>query len=111
MSSSFGLFERKNVFFCSGKQAHSKNAPSLQESEMDSVLENKLAAPRIHVHLTKREKEVLKFILDGNTNREIAQKLYRTERTVEYHRNRLMHKLGTHNIVELVKYAISIGIA
>ena len=50
------------------------------------------------------------FVLDGKTNKEIAQLLYRTERTIEYHRNRLMRKLGTHNIVELIKRAIEMGI-
>ena len=54
--------------------------------------------------------EVLQLIVDGNTNKRIAQKLYRTERTVEYHRNRLMGKLDAHNAADLVKRAIAMGI-
>jgi len=60
--------------------------------------------------LTKREAEILKLIVAGKTNKKIAQKIYRTERTVEYHRYRLMRKLGAHNAADLVRRAISMGI-
>ncbi len=77
---------------------------------MDDVLEDTLVGIRPVEHLTKREAEILKLIVRGNTNKKIAQKLYRAERTVEYHRNRLMCKLGAHNAADLVKRAIAMGI-
>lgn len=79
--------------------------------ETDKKLEKNLVDQPLDTVLTKREKEVLSFILAGKTNKEIAHELYRTERTVEYHRNRMMRKLGTHTTVELFKRAIAMGIA
>lgn len=86
---------------------------SIQRHQLrnDNLLEHKLANPGMKVTLTKREREILDYILAGKTNREIAQHMYRTERTIEYHRNRIMRKLGTRNTVELVKCAIALGIA
>ena len=80
--------------------------------EMDNILEKTLIENvKLTKPLTKRESEVLRLIVAGKTNKKIAQKLYRTERTVEYHRNKLMHKFGAGNAAELVKRAIAMGIA
>jgi DNA-binding NarL/FixJ family response regulator len=76
----------------------------------DQLLENTLNDIPAANPLTKRELEVLRFIVSGKTNKEIAKKLCRTERTVEYHRNRLMRKLDAHNAADLVKRAITLGI-
>ena len=80
-------------------------------SQNDEILENAIIQKEFPTSLTKRETEVLELILAGNTNKKIASKIYRTERTVEYHRNRLMRKLGTHSTAGLVKRAIQMGIA
>lgn len=56
--------------------------------------------------LTSRESEVLKFITDGYTNREIADKLFISTKTVDKHRANLLHKLNARNTAELVKYAV-----
>jgi two-component system, NarL family, response regulator DegU len=95
----------------SGIQQIQTTAPRAEHLNMDNRLEETLSGSKSNKALSKREKQILEFVLAGNTNGEIAQKIYRTERTVEYHRNRLMKKLGTHTIVELVKYAIAMGIA
>lgn len=84
---------------------------SKKQLAIDKALEDKLSGTLIDDILSKREKQVLEYIIAGNTNKEIAQKLYRTQRTVEYHRNRLMRKLNTHTTAELVKRAILMGIA
>ena len=60
--------------------------------------------------LTKTEKKVLKLILEGRGNKEIAYKLQRALRTVERHRNSIMHKFGVDNIVDLVKKAALISL-
>jgi DNA-binding NarL/FixJ family response regulator len=60
--------------------------------------------------LTKREVQILRSILAGKTNKQIALMLSRSRRTIEYHRNRLMRKLNAHNTVELVKRAVAMGI-
>ena len=51
------------------------------------------------------------MIVNGMTNRQIAQALHRTERTVEYHRNHLMHKFKATTAAALVKRAILSGMA
>ena len=60
--------------------------------------------------LTPREGEILRLITDGFTNREIAEHLSLSTRTVESHRARIMIKLATYDVAGLVKYAIRSGI-
>ena len=57
------------------------------------------------VTLTHREYEVLRMIAHGYTNRQIAEQLNLSIRTVESHRSNLMNKLGLHSRVDLVRYA------
>jgi DNA-binding NarL/FixJ family response regulator len=61
--------------------------------------------------LSAREREVLKLIADGKTNKEISQLLSISVRTVEGHRANIMSKLDLKNTAELVKYAIKKGYA
>jgi DNA-binding NarL/FixJ family response regulator len=56
--------------------------------------------------LSKRETEVLRLILEGLSNQEIAEATFVSIRTVETHKNNIMNKLNIKNSVELVKYAI-----
>ncbi len=60
--------------------------------------------------LTPRECEVLVYIAEGCTNREIAERLEISVKTVDRHRENLMSKLKLHSRVDLVKYAISKGL-
>lgn len=60
--------------------------------------------------LTPREYEVLACIADGLTNREIAEQLVISVKTVDRHRENIMRKLNLHNRVELVRYAIEKGL-
>jgi len=87
--------------------------PRIDEFPMtDKFLEDTLVKNRIETSqlLTKREAEILKLIVSGKTNKEIGRILCRTRRTVEYHRNRLMRKLGAHSAADLVKRAITMGL-
>ena len=63
-----------------------------------------------HDVLTDREREILNLVAAGHSNREIAQILNISEHTVHNHRARLMEKLGVHNRLELLKYALRQGI-
>lgn len=56
--------------------------------------------------LTQRELEILKLIVEGNSNKDIADKLFISVRTVETHRTNIMHKLEMNSIIDLVKFAI-----
>ncbi len=60
--------------------------------------------------LTDREREVLQLIAEGYSNREIADKLYISTKTVETHRSHLMEKLNINNVADLTKYAIRKGL-
>jgi len=87
--------------------------PKTDEFPMtDKFLEDTLVKNRIETSqlLTRREAEILKLIVSGKTNKEIGRILYRTRRTIEYHRNRLMRKLDAHNAADLVKRTMAMGI-
>jgi DNA-binding NarL/FixJ family response regulator len=60
--------------------------------------------------LTAREQEVLKLIAEAHSNREIAELLVISEKTVERHRANILEKLGMHDRVQLVRYAIRHGL-
>jgi len=60
----------------------------------------------IAIQLTKREVEILVLFAQGFSNKEIADKLFISIRTVESHKNNIMQKLDLKSTVELVKYAI-----
>ncbi len=61
------------------------------------------------IHLSRREEEVLKFITNGMSNKEIATELKLNTRTIETYRERIMNKLDIHNVAGLTKYAIAEG--
>ncbi len=61
--------------------------------------------------LTPREREVLRLIAEGKTNRQIADELYVSEKTVGNHRQHIMDKLDLHNTADLTRYAIREGIS
>jgi len=54
--------------------------------------------------LTEREIEIIKLIKNGSTNKEIAESLFLSPRTVETHRARILKKLDLKNSLSLVKY-------
>lgn len=58
------------------------------------------------VPLTRREREILKLIASGLTNRQIAEKLFISIKTVETHRARILQSLNLHKTADLVRYAI-----
>lgn len=60
--------------------------------------------------LTSREREVLKLVAEGHTNKEIADILVVSVKTVLGHRTKIMEKLDIHNRTELIKYAIRKGL-
>lgn len=61
--------------------------------------------------LTPAERRILQLVAQGKTNKEIAQLLSRSLRTVENHRHRLMQKLHAQSVADLVKVALKMGIA
>lgn len=60
--------------------------------------------------LTPREREVLRLVVEGLSNKEVAGALEISVKTAEHHRGSLMRKLGLQNSVELVRYASKLGL-
>ncbi len=63
-----------------------------------------------HAKLTPREAEVLQLIAEGAANKQIAAELGISIKTVEKHRDHLMHKLDIHETAGLTRYAIHAGV-
>jgi DNA-binding NarL/FixJ family response regulator len=60
--------------------------------------------------LTSRQREVLQLVAEGNTTKQIAQRLRLSVKTIESHRTNLMERLEIHDLAGLVRYAIRVGI-
>jgi len=58
-------------------------------------------------NLTRRERNILKLVVEGKNNKEIAEQLVISIRTIETHRGNIMKKMKVKNAVEMVKKAIS----
>lgn len=67
---------------------------------------SKRQTTRLPNELTKREYEILALVATGKTNREVAEALFISIKTVETHKTHILEKLGLKNTPELVKYAI-----
>jgi DNA-binding NarL/FixJ family response regulator len=60
--------------------------------------------------LTERQREILQLIVEGRGNKEIADVLHLSIKTIEFHRARIMDKLGVRSAAELTKVALQQGI-
>ena len=60
--------------------------------------------------LTPREREVLQLLAEGNSTKQIAQRLFISPKTVEVHRLKIMDKLNLNNVAQLTKYAVQEGL-
>lgn len=86
-------------------------SPSISKTIIDEYLKHSApSTPIEYEKLTDREREVLQLIAEGYSNREIADKLQVSIKTVGVHRTNLMEKLEIHKVTDLVKYALRKGI-
>ena len=74
-------------------------------NEINAILMNALKEPSENKLLTSRELEILQLIAKECTNKEISEKLYISERTVETHRKNIFRKTKTNSLVGLIKFA------
>jgi DNA-binding NarL/FixJ family response regulator len=82
-------------------------SPAISATVVNAALGK--AAPNL-VSLTQRERQVLQLIAESKSNKEIAQQLDISIKSVESHRGNLMKKLDLHAVAGLVRYAINIGL-
>ena len=87
-------------------------SPSISEMVIEGFLEGRktLKPESSWESLTSREREVLKLIAEGHTNKDISNLLCISVRTVETHRSNLMRKLNVHNVAELTAMAAEKGL-
>jgi len=60
--------------------------------------------------LTEREREILRLIAEGLSNKEVGERLYISHRTVDTHRSNIMRKLDVHNLASLIRLAVQTGL-
>ena len=83
---------------------------------VSNVLANRLlnAKPAVQVqttkpdpyHLTRREKEILRLVVDGKQNKEIAESMGKSVRTIETHRFNIMKKMDVNNAVDMINKSL-----
>jgi DNA-binding NarL/FixJ family response regulator len=86
------------------------NGDQYLQEEIQVKLLKGLSDPTSGNVITRREKEILQLIVEEYTNKEIADKLFLSLRTVENHRNHLLQKFKVKNTAGLVKIAIQEGL-
>jgi len=92
-------------------------SPAISKHVVDNYLRRisdvsaeKEKGPDIFKQLTSRQREILQLIAEGNSTKEIANKLNVSIKTIETHRMQLMDRIGIHDVAGLVRYAIRMGI-
>ncbi len=90
---------------------HRYLSPQLSDRAIEAYLRQAEESPLDEYEtLTRREREVLHLVAEGLSNREIAEQLSISHRTVETHRANMMHKLGLDSQLDLIRYALKRGI-
>jgi two-component system response regulator NreC len=86
-------------------------SPGICDKVINGFLDHTPSSTSLHSwdSLTERERQVIKLIAEGSKNREIADFLSLSVKTVEKHRSNLMKKLGLHSASALTTYAIKNG--
>lgn len=104
----------KNEFIRALKQINTGN--KYFSGAVSNVLANRLlnakpskntaTPPRDPYHLTPKEKEILRLVIDGKQNKQIADALSKSVRTIETHRFNIMKKLGVNNAIDMVNKVV-----
>jgi DNA-binding NarL/FixJ family response regulator len=81
--------------------------PGVSVDAVDAELASNAAHPL--QRLTKREREIFELLIRGNSNDEIAVRLFIARRTVETHRQRIMNKLSAHSVAQMQRIAARHG--
>ncbi|MCB0179765.1 MAG: response regulator transcription factor [Anaerolineae bacterium] len=87
-------------------------SPSISKTVIEGYIQQsqKIETDDNYEKLTDRERQILQMITEGFSNREIAERLHISIKTVNNHRVNLMDKLDIHSTAKLVKYAIRKGV-
>jgi len=81
--------------------------PALDRSQVESLRSGQTSSG---ITLTERERQVLKLVAEGSRNRDVAEVLCISLKTVETHRLNLMKKLDAHNAADMTQWAYRLGL-
>lgn len=84
-------------------------SPSVSGDVIQHYLDNPLTEPNPIDSLTEKEREVLRMITAGMSNKEMADKRFVSVKTIEFHRMNIMKKLDIHNQAALIRFGINSG--
>ena len=85
--------------------------PEIAEVAIDTAVNPRSVADRPKAEeLTRREREVLQLLAEGNSTKQIAARLFVSPKTIDTHRWHIMKKLNLDSLPELTKYAIRAGL-
>lgn len=87
------------------REAFAKDALAREKRRVRTGIESHLRS------LTEREREVLKHVVEGKMNKQIAATLGIAEKTVKIHRGRLMEKMHVKSVAQLTMAALTVGVA
>jgi DNA-binding NarL/FixJ family response regulator len=104
----------KSEFIRALKQVHSGHkyfSGAVSEVLANRLLNSKAAVKQMasfedSYHLTRKEREILRLIVDGKQNKQIADSLGKSVRTIETHRFNIMKKLAVNNAIDMVNMAV-----
>lgn len=84
--------------------------PQFGEGVLTEALAGRNEHSRSSVELTGRQRQILQLVAEGRQNKEIAEILHVSVKTIEFHRSRLMAKLNVRSVAELTAIAIREGL-
>lgn len=103
-----GSFDFIEKPYREGELLDKVKAALIADAEARKLLgEQQLIINRIR-SMTPREREIMDRMIAGQANKVIAIELEISQRTVEIHRSRVMHKMGTHSLAQLVRMYLSV---
>jgi len=82
----------------------------IRSVEVRRAAGERIAARALLDALTPREFEVMRFVIAGSLNKQIADALGAAEKTIKIHRGRVMEKMGVFSVAELVRVAQTAGV-
>jgi len=85
-------------------------SPAVSKHVMDDYVRRTGGATDPIDALTPRQREVLQLVAEGNTSKDIADRLGLSFKTVEAHRAQIMERLGLHDVAGLVRFAMRMGL-
>jgi FixJ family two-component response regulator len=84
---------------------------AIERARLTRLEETKLTGLRTRYDsLTRREREVMRHVVSGSPNKQIAGELGTTEKTIKFHRGHVMHKMLVGSLPELVRASLTLGI-